>query len=194
MIKKLLHITACIFVTALFIISCKKEHSFEGTRPYVPAPIDTTKPILPPAPWICPACIGKDVQIEDKWSFFIDGSFLCGDIDTAIVIAPDRSGFTFFGPSSCSVDSGMVFTVFLNGEALNKDLRNFTTQNIAFYYYDNVGQTLAYISKRNIPFSFTIESYAHQTRTAIGNFSGPVIKANGVPGYISSGKFKVKLH
>ncbi len=159
----------------------------------MPAPVDTIKPILPPSPWICPACIGEDVQIEDKWSFYIDGSFLCGDIDTAIVITPERNGFTFFGPSSCSSDSGMVFTVFLNGELLNKDIYNFTTQNIAFYYYDNIGQTLAYTSKRSIPFSFTIESYVHQTHVAIGTFSGPVVKPNGVAVTVTSGKFKVKL-
>jgi hypothetical protein len=193
MIKKLLHITACLFLTTLFIISCKKEFSFEGTRPYVPAPVDTIKPILPPAPWICPSCIGKDVQIEKKWSLFIDGAFFCGDVDTAIVIAPDRSGFTFFGPSSCSVDSGLVFTVFLNGEFLNKDIRNLVTQNVSFFYYDKIGQTIAYASRRDIPFSFAIESYVHQTRTATGNFSGPVTKANGAIGYINSGKFKIQL-
>jgi hypothetical protein len=131
MIKKLLHITTCFSLLLSFLVSCKKEYSFEGTRPYVRA--DTVKPILPPVPWICPACIGKDAQIDKKWSFYIDGSFLCGDIDTAIVIAPERNGFTFFGPSSCSLDSGMVFTVFLDGEILNKDIRNVTTQNIAFF-------------------------------------------------------------
>jgi hypothetical protein len=192
MIKKLLHITACLFLTALFIISCKKEYSFEGSRPYIRA--DTIKPILPPVPWICLSCIGKDAQIEDKWSFYNDGSFLCGDIDTAIVITPERNGFTFFGPSSCSADSGMVFTVFLNGEVLNKDLRNLTTQNIAFYYYDNIGHTFPYASRRNNPFTFTIESYIHQTHVAIGTFSGPVIKPNGTGSVISSGKFKVKLN
>jgi hypothetical protein len=189
MIKKLLHITACLFLTGFFIMSCKKEYSFEGSRPPVLLLPDTIKPILPSAPWICPTCIGKDVQLNKKWSFYIDSSFFCGDIDTAIV-APSRNGFTFFGPYSCSVDSGMVFSVFLNNEVLNKDLSNVTTRTVSFYYYDNIGYTFPYFSSRSNPFTFTIERYVHQTRTATGYFSGLIVRPNGVSSKLHSENLK----
>lgn len=193
MIKKLLHITTGLFLTGLFIISCKKEYSFEGSRPFVPTPVDTIKPILQPSSWVCPACIGKDAQLDKKWSFYIDSSFFCGDIDTAIVM-PGRNSFTFFGPYSCSIDSGMVFSVSLNNEILNKNLYNVTTQKVSFYYYDNIKLTFPYYTRRGNPFTFTIESYIHQTRTATGYFSGIVGKPNGTNSKLSSGKFKIQLY
>ena len=179
-------------VPLLFIIhsGCVKEYSYERRDSVIVT--DTIKP-GDTAPWICPACIGRDTLLESKWSFHNWNVFFCGSIDTAIV-NPERTAFTFFGPSACSVDTGMIISAFLEGIVLNKDLYNFTSQDGAFYYYDNVRQTTIFISRQTNPFSVTIDSYIHQTRMATGTFNGPIFRTNGGASYVFSGKFKVKLN
>jgi hypothetical protein len=191
MIRKSLYLIVGFPLLLLILISgCEKEYSYEGGD--VVIIIDTVPiPIPGNGAWICPACIGQDTAIESRWSFHNDSILICGIIDTAIV-NPERTAFTFFGPSSCSIDTGMVISVFLDIE-LNKDQYNLTSEYGAFFYYDNVGQTDIYISHRDSPFIVTIESYIHQTRTATGSFKGPVYRTDGAGSYISSGKFKVKL-
>src|SRR6266498_1117185 len=132
----------CIILALLpllwtFDSGCAKEYSFEGGDSLVV--IDTTTPPPPPpvpipTSWTCPACIGQDAQIEAKWSFHNDSNFACGIIDKAVV-NQDRTAFTFFGPSACSIDTGMIIDVFLNGTAvLNRDLSNITSRKGSFFY------------------------------------------------------------
>jgi hypothetical protein len=171
---------------------CAKEYSYEaGPKDTI---ISDTILVPPPPkpPWICPACIDKDKQIESKWSFYTDSAFYCGDIDTAIVI-PERTGFTFYGPSSCSADSGMVITVFMDGMLLDRDYRNISTRRVGFYYYDNVAGTLMLVTKPGNNFTVHFDSYVHATRMATGSFRGNVFRPDGSGMLIGSGKFKIKL-
>lgn len=175
-----------------FCAGCAKEYSFEGGGD----PVQTDTLIVtppPPPPYFCQSCVGKDGYEENRWSFYDDNIFYCGIIDTAIV-APLRSGFTFFGPSACSPDSGSVYTVtFENGQRLDRDLTNISTPRGSFYYYDNPGQTFLFMNISNIPFTFVIQTYDHQTKMATGTFSGSVRNAAGTGRNINRGKFKVKL-
>jgi hypothetical protein len=190
MTKQLAYFTGVFLLLFVFIPGCEKEYSYEG-GPVIVTPDSTGGP-APPKPWVCPACIGQNDYTENKWSFYIDSSFYCGIIDTAIVL-PARTGFTFFGPSACSADSGMVITVSMEGRVLNTDYFNITTVRVGYYYYDNIIPTLPLVSRPGSPFSLTMESYIHQTRTATGRFSGVVFKPDGTEVFIHSGKFKVKL-
>lgn len=190
MIKKLLHIPAGVLIILLFFSSgCAKEYSYEGGNTGV---IQDSIQSGNPVSWICPACIGNDAQIEGKWSFHYENLLFCGKIDSAIV-NPERTAFTFFGPSACSADSGMVVSVYLDGPVLDQNLYNLSSQRGAFYYYDHVGPSIYLISRPANPFTVTIDSYIHQTRLVTGTFKGPVFKNYGNSTYISSGKFKVKL-
>ncbi len=183
----------CLAIYCCCFSGCAKEYSFEGGR--VPVRTDTivTPPPVVPAPYFCASCTGRDLYEENRWSFYDNNIFFCGIIDTAIV-APLRSGFTFYGPSACTTDSGAVYTVtFENGERLDRDLVNITTRRGAFYYYDNPRLAYIYMNVSNTPFNFTIEEYNHQTKMARGYFSGMVRKENGGGTLISSGKFKVRL-
>lgn len=184
MIKSCVHI---IFLVAIITVSCKKEYSYEGGDPVV---IDTTVNNIP-APYICSSCIGADDYIEGKWSFYHGGNFYCGMIDTAIA-TPARDGFTFFGPSSCSPDSGLVMTINIEPTILNQDVFNSTTIKVGMYYYDNVGQTYPFMTRPGFNFSLTIKSYIHQTRIMNGNFNGFAFKPNGEQVSLS-GKFKLKI-
>jgi hypothetical protein len=173
----------------ILISGCEREYSYEGGDPVVIDPIPVPIPDQPA--WMCASCINQDRFTESKWSFFNDNKIICGISDTARVNA-ERTFFTFFGPSACSIDTGMVIGVYLN-EVLDKDQYNIISRYASFYHYDNVGQTDIHISRVGFPFTVRIESYIHQTRTATGTFNGPVFTANGDSSYINFGKFKVKL-
>jgi len=183
--RKPVYIIPVIFIFPIFLFSnCAKEFSYEST---------TTTPdsIVVNTPWVCPDCIGHDEQILSRWSFHHENILKCGMIDTARV-NPERTAFTFFGPSACSSDTGIIISAYLDGNVLNKDLFNISTQNGAFYFYDNVGQTTILISN-SANFNVTVESYIHQTRVITGKFSGLANYSNGSSSYISSGKFKATL-
>ncbi len=171
--------------------SCSKEYSGVAINTTV---VNDT--IFNPAPaikpYVCPACIGNENFQENKWSFRDNTLLRCGIIDTAIV-NPERTGFTFYGPSSCSKDTGIIMTVLLDTLHLNRDISNVTYSRSAFYYYDNVGHTYIYMNRQQIPFSLTIETYTHNDRMITGSFSGFGYRENGSSGSINSGKFKVKL-
>lgn len=183
-------IALLVFFMAL-LSGCAKEYSYE--RMEIP-PTDTTggggNNTNPPG--ICAACIGNDSQVENRWSLHVGNMFYCGIIDT-VIAAPQRSGFTFFGPSACSADSGMVITVYLNGQRLNQDISNYTTDKVGFYYYDNVTPSYMLITQGGQPFRLTIDSYEESSQMMRGQFSGHAVTANGGSMYISDGKFKVKV-
>ena len=183
-----LHIT--FFIVAILIIAgCRKEYSYEG-GPATLIIIDSGTSNVP-KPYICRSCIGTDNFIEGKWSFYNGNDFYCGIIDTAIA-APARNGFTFFGPSSCSIDSGLVLTINTEPALLNQDVFNSTTTKVGMYYYDNAAQTYPFITQSAFQFSVTINSYIHQTKLMTGTFSGIVVKPNGGQTSVQ-GKFKVKV-
>lgn len=188
--QRLLYIFSCFALFLLILVyGCKKEYSFEGRDDGINT--DTTTGGSPASQWICPDCIGKDEPLPARWSFHEGNAFFCGMIGNAVT-APERTAFTFFGPYSCHADTGIIISAYFDGKVLNKDWFNISTRNGAFYYYDNIGNTFAYISSSG-NFTVTLESYIHQTRIATGSFSGPVTRANGTTAFISSGKFKVKL-
>jgi hypothetical protein len=174
-------------VIAILLFSCKKEYSYEGGPVII---IDTGTTNIP-KPYICPSCTGGDQFIESKWSFYNGNDFYCGGIDTAIA-APARNGFTFFGPSSCSIDSGLVMTINTEPALLNQDVFNSTTTKVGMYYYDNTVQTYPFITQPGFQFSVTIESYIYQTRVMTGTFNGIVVRPNGGQTGLQ-GKFKVKV-
>ncbi|MFT3681626.1 MAG: hypothetical protein QM791_15250 [Ferruginibacter sp.] len=188
-----------LLVTAvvIFFLSCEKEYSYEGGIATPPVIIDTTntKPDTThqPGPGELPPCkfCNETGEMEDfTWSFKTGYSLLCG-IDTAI-INTERTSFTFFGPSLCAADSGLIFTVYLSPYVLNKDITNLTVSYASFYYY-HTGQPYVLSNKTNESFKLTITNYIHSTKTAEGTFSGTGYRQDGRAVAISSGRFKIKL-
>jgi hypothetical protein len=171
------------------LFACRKEYSYEGGN--VPGRADSVIANSPVKPYICSACVGADNYTEGKWSFYNVDTFYCGVIDTAIA-TPDRTGFTIFGPSSCSLDSGLVLTISIEPSSLNKDLSDLTTNKASVYYYDNIGHTHPFVSQAGFTFSFIIDSYVNQSRMITGKFNGVVFKPNGQATTLL-GKYKVKI-
>jgi len=177
------------FVVIIYMTGCQKEYSFEGSLVPVPDTLPVTTATDFPS---CSSCINNDTLALWSWKFKLNKAILCGHSDTAIINI-ERSSFTFFGPSSCSIDSGLVITVYLNPWVLDADRSNINAGMVAFYYYDHVGSNYILMSQPNTAFTLTIENYNNQTGITVGKFSGYAFMANGNIATESEGRFKVKL-
>ena len=180
--------------TAL-LTGCKKEYSCEGCIPTTQLIIQHDSVFVPPVIITsfpaCSLCKATDDIVLGKWNFKTGNTFLCGSVDAA-GIDYAKIAFTFFGPSACSIDTGLVMTIYLP-LALDGDRFNITTTKAAFFYYDNHAPKDIFISQPATLFSVTLESFIYATGIATGTFKGTVFKANGDTAVIKDGKFKVKV-
>lgn len=140
----------------------------------------------------CSLCHEEDSLTLGSWSFKNNQSYFCGATTNAGFIGTNTT-FTFFGPSACSADSGLVITVYLS-EPFDEDKHNITSNDVAFYYYDHKGSTDMFIKLPPLPFSLTVNSYIKSTGIATGTFEGVAYKRNGDTTHITNGRFMVKLN
>jgi hypothetical protein len=177
-------------ITLLQTTGCKKEYSYEGGD--LTVRIDS---MLPPPPVkdfpVCSSCRVTDDLSLAKWNFKTGNAFLCGVVNEA-GIDFEKTAFTFFGPSACSIDTGLVMTIYLP-IILDKDRFNITTTKVAFFYYDHHATKDIFISQPTTLFSVTLQSFIYATGIATGTFNGTVFKPNGDTAFINEGKFEVKL-
>lgn len=180
-----------VFIILLSAPGCVKDYSFEGDT--IKDTVITEDPV-PPSGFtlpFCTACAGKDSVLLSKWSFKTDSTLICGTVTNA-VISPDRTAFTFFGPSACSADTGLIMTVYLNGVVLDRDRSGITTERVIFQYYER-GKPDILLSRPLPGFSLDITRYDHQTGIASGTYGGYAARQNGAVILIKSGKFQVKF-
>ncbi len=192
-IKK--YLVAFVFLCQLLFqdTGCQKEFTHNG--------IDSTNAggdsaIVPPPPVVndfppCALCNSADTITLSHWSFKKSNSFFCGVINSADFSA-NRTAFTFFGPSACSADTGLVVTIYLP-EVFDSDKFNITTTSIDFLYYDRFGTKDIFLSLPERLFTVNIESYIYSTGIATGTFRGFVFKANGDTTFLDEGNFMAKL-
>ena len=199
------HIGTCIKVILIpvtlqfFIASCEKEYSVEGIGtppPIIITPTDSVNnDTIIVDPGVLPNCAFcvNDAEIElSTWTFRTGNSTLCGVVDTAFVLNLERSTFTFFGPSYCGADTGLIFTVTLGTVGLTSDVQNLVAASATFYYY-HTNQPYILLSKADQPFNFVITSYSHITKIATGTFSGRGFRVDGRSVNVSGGKFKFRI-
>jgi len=62
----------------------------------------------------------------------------------------------------------------------------------AFYYY-KTNAPFVLISRTGQSFYFTVNSYIHASRIAMGTFSGFAYRADGRSVEVKNGRFKIKL-
>lgn len=173
--------------------SCSREYSYEGADTTIITDttiINDSTPVSEPIIY-CPLCHEEDSLTERSWSFRNGDSYFCGSATYAGFL--QNTGFTFFGRSACSIDSGLVITAYIE-EPFDEDKFNITTNNVAFYYYDHNSSSDMFIKLSPLPFSLTVNSYIQATGVATGTFGGIVYKSNGDTTHITSGRFKIKLH
>jgi hypothetical protein len=186
----------CLPMLMLQTTGCYKDYSIES--------IDTARVLrdsLAPSPGpvvtkefpACSFCHPVAAIGVGHWSFNTGYSFLCGGVTNSGYFGGySKADFTFFGPSACSIDTGLVISVYLT-LPLDKDQFNVTTFQTAFYYYDHHATKDIFISMPTQPFSVTVQSFYVATRIVTGTFSGTVYKADGDTAVITNGKFQVTL-
>jgi hypothetical protein len=193
--KKLSFIIALFLGLTLVLLhsaGCVKEYSLEGgvgQDSVISQDSANRTAVLIPS---CRACsYTADLSIS-TWSFQNGSSLQCGTI-TGAVINPERNALTFFGPSSCSEDTGLIITAYFSTQALDEDKRNTPADRVSFEYYDKV--TPSDVLKSWLPHKFflTVESYTHQTGIASGNFNGYAFTEKGDSTLVQSGRFKIRF-
>lgn len=196
--KSRYHIALLVFIVGVYvahITSCTKEYSYEAQPVQDSLSRDTIikdsirQPVsgLP----VCTHCSHITQTGANSWNFKNGTLSLCGIVDTAI-INPNRTGFTFFGPSACSKDTGFVMTVYL-ADTLNKSGTQIFTNRVAFYYYDNVTPSYIFMSDTQMPFTLTIEQYNKESGVTTGYFEGLVFTTDGKKTPVSSGRFSIVI-
>lgn len=201
MLYKKLHTSLLLLVLLLIgFSSCEKDYSYEGGDTAI-LPVDSlvdSVPVKdslnhnPPEFSPCDYCINNNPLKESTWSFKIDTTILCGSVDTAIVLG-NRAAFTFFGPTYCVKDSGIIFTIYLSPYQLTRDTTNYAAPKASFYYYHTLAPFIL-MNQASEPFRFVISSYIHATRIATGTFSGVAYRQDGRAALITDGKFNIKLN
>ena len=152
-----------------------------------PITIDTTL-VFPP----CAICKSATPIMTGQWNFKYDTSFLCGSV-TNVVMTPDKTAFTFFGPSACTVGTGLIITASFDQLSLDHDLSNVMSRQVIMQYYNNNGGKDIFISGPGTKFSITILQFDSRTGVAIGQFNGTVLTANGQLATINAGNFKIQF-
>ena len=189
-----IHIIPSLIFLVIILLSapgCIKDYSFEGE---IINDSTTKEDPVPPSGFtlpVCSSCVGRDSLLLSKWSFKTDSTLICGTVTNAI-ISPDRTAFTFFGPSACSADTGLVMTVYLNGVVLDGNKSGISTERVIFEYYER-GKPDILLSRPLPGFTLDITRYDHQTGIASGSFGGCAATQKGDVILIKAGKFQIKF-
>lgn len=193
--RSIVNISSIIFLLAiglLVAVSCNKEYSFEGDLPdpvvIVPGGAGTGNGLYP----FCNDCKGHDKFEYGRWSFWVGNSFFCGRV-TDGVASPDRKGFTFFGPSTCSADTGLIMTIYLHNNTLMGDKYNIVSTKTLMQYYDNITPSDMFVSQNNAEMTLIVDQYIQSTLISRGRFFGKVYDKQGSVINVTNGKFEFKF-
>lgn len=190
----------CILLTLLMpATQCAKEYSYEG-GPMVDTATngdtttgngDTTSTSSLHLP-TCPSCNNITELQPNTWMFTVNGTVVCGNVTRAIKSA-EGTAMTFFGPSACSGDTGLIITAYFTPPGLLASTTNLLAHHAALEYYDNVTPSDIAAAFFTAQFSVVMERYSHQSGAATGTFSGQAHTANGEPVTITAGKFNIMI-
>ena len=190
------YIVYCLAFCGWFGLSgCAKEYSYERQPVSLsPAP-DSAVPAarlfrLGP----CTSCNSNyGNTTPNSWSLQLEGSAVCGPF-TRTVINPERNFFTFFGPTACTPDSGVIVEAAWSPLVFDRDLYQVSTQRAQFYYYDTISNAYVLLSRTSrLPFSLVIERYNRQTGEAKGYCSGFLFSGKGDTVEIKDFRFSILI-
>lgn len=122
--------------------------------------------------------------------FAVNGTVVCGKVTRAIKNI-ENTAMTFFGPSACSADTGLIITAYFITPGLSASTTKQLAHRVSLEYYDNVTPSPIADAPFTTPFSLVIEQYNQQTGEATGTFSGEARTAIGEPVSIKVGKFNI---
>lgn len=200
-LSKLYYLVAVFFILPTLLLQntgCEKEYSYEGGDTLIirdpvdsitlPPDADTLK-VFP----VCSLCNATANLSVGTWSFKTGSSYVCGTTTSSGFFGGySKTDITFFGPSACSEDTGLVMSVFLP-VPLDRSRSNLVADRTAFYYYDHNAPNDIFDSQSEKPFTVTIENFNISTGIATGTFKGTVFKPNGDTVVIKEGRYKVQI-
>ncbi len=197
--KELSHIKTFLLIlcTLTVWLGCKKEYSLEGNPlQIIPIPADTTSArdtagIAMAFPY-CNTCSYSNMAAELTWSFKIDTSLFCGNVTNG-VISPDGKGMTFFGPSACSRNYGLIITAFFNDAVFTMDQNHLVATHVTLQFYDHTGTSDILQSKPPLVFGLIFDTYSKFTKQATGSFNGSALNKAGDLVAIKAGRFRVRF-
>ncbi len=130
---------------------------------------------------------------KNQWNFRVDTLFFCGAVTNG-VLSPEKNALTFFGPSSCNAQTGLIITAYFDQVTFDADRAGITSTRVTMQYYDNAGGKDIFLSGSGTLFNITINQFEARSATAIGRFNGTVLARNGQVVPITEGNFKIELH
>jgi hypothetical protein len=201
-LSKLYYIAGAFFVLPMLLLQntgCEKDYSYEGGDTIIvrgpvidsitPPPDSDTLKVFP----VCSLCHATDNLSVGTWSFKTGSSYVCGTTTSSGFFGGySKLDITFFGPSACSGDTGLVMSVFLP-VPLDRSRSNLVADRAAFYYYDHNAPNDIFDSQSERPFTVTIQDFNISTGIATGTFKGTVVKPNGDTAVIKEGRYKVLI-
>jgi hypothetical protein len=181
-------------------MGCAKEYSYEYRAivlDSIPVPdstiiIDTLPATPPDEEFACSNCDSLEAREQFTWSFKVGKRKICGTIKESYT-NDEKTGFTFFGPSSCAADSGLMISAYFQPVSLLTDVSNVIAHRANFQYYGNVANNQYLSSWIPHNFSVVIDAYTNDNKVAVGHFSGHAFVFNGDSIAVSSGTFRIKF-
>ena len=186
-----LALACCVLL--LNIQGCTKEYSYEiqpvDTTGNGPDSTDTLQTDF--IYFQCPQCEKNPGYIMGKWSFMIDSFSFCG-IVTGEVMLTERTAFTFFGPSTCSADSGLIITCYMD-EPFAEEAAYVSVDLVTLRYYNHPGAKDMLLADASLGFALVIQNYSKTTGIMSGYFIGNVLTDRNTIERISNGKFEIQF-
>lgn len=181
-----------VFLLLLSATNCSKDFSFEG------GPLSDTTSIVDTSSDLdffipsCPSCSNANEVKVNSWKFSLNGTVICGVVTRAIKNAAGTA-LTFFGPSQCSQDTGVVITAYFTAPGLTENKTPFRAERVGLEYYDKVTPSSIVLALLTTQFSLIIQTYNQQSGEATGIFEGEALTSNGKTIKVTSGKFNIKI-
>ncbi|GAO44944.1 hypothetical protein FPE01S_04_01870 [Flavihumibacter petaseus NBRC 106054] len=120
------------------------------------------------------------------------GGYVSGKI-RGTVISNDREAMTFFGPTGCTRDSGLIINAYFTETPLKSDGTTIQATWSSAIYYDNIGNTHVFESLPENDFWLIIDVYERNTGKAQGRLGGKAKMLNGEMIPIEGGRFNIRI-
>ena len=197
------HFTHIISIMSILLLlltqatHCSKDYSYEGgpendtlpNRDTTAGIVDTihSATLLLPT---CTFCTKVEELKPNTWMFTLNGTVICGQVTNAVK-SVEGTALTFFGPSACSKDTGLIITAYFDLPGLSISAVNQYAQRAAFEYYDNITPSKIAETLFTEPFTLLIARYNQQSGEATGTFKGEAHTAKGELINITEGRFNI---
>jgi hypothetical protein len=179
-------------------LGCTKEFSYEF-RPITDSIVlpdsvidKDSIPVIPVKEPPCSNCDSLMANFDYTWQFSTNKKTYCGRV-LAAYINYERNGFTFFGPSFCAKDSGIVIDAFFAPYSLHQNELKIQVNRVNFQYYDPTIPNQIVSSWTPHPFKFSVDNYERVSNIATGRFNGFAFLLNGDSVKVENGYYRVKF-